>query len=78
MHAGACVLHVRKSKLALCTALQFTEVRFASFLYGGFTIMAVINQPERKLTKRISVQLLVAGTPLMMRFWGERRKRITD
>ena len=31
-------------------------MRFASFLSGGFTAMAVINQPERKLAKRISVQ----------------------
>ena len=29
--------------------VQCTEVRFASFLSGGFTTMAVINQPERKL-----------------------------
>ena len=28
-----------------------TEVRFASFLSGGFTTMAVINPPEMKLTK---------------------------
>ena len=32
-----------------------TEVRFASFLSGGFTTMAVINPPERKLVKRTSV-----------------------
>ena len=31
-----------------------TEVRFASFLSDGFT-MAVINPPERKLVKCISV-----------------------
>ena len=30
-------------------------MRFASFRSGGFTIMAVINLPERKLTKRTSV-----------------------
>ena len=35
---------------------QYTEVRFASFLPGGFTTMAVINPPERKLEKRTSVQ----------------------
>ena len=29
-----------------------TEVHFASFLSDGFTTMAVINQPERKLAKR--------------------------
>ena len=32
-----------------------TEVRFASFLSGGFTTMAVINPLENKLAKRISV-----------------------
>ena len=32
-----------------------TEVRFAIFLSGGFTTMAVINPPERKLAKRTSV-----------------------
>ena len=31
------------------------EVRFASFLSGGFTTMAVINPLERKLAKRTSV-----------------------
>ena len=30
-------------------------MRFASFLSGGFTTMAVINPPERKLAKRTSV-----------------------
>ena len=32
------------------------EVRFARFLSGGFTTMAVLNPPERKLAKRTSVQ----------------------
>ena len=32
-----------------------TEVNFASFLSGGFTTMAIINPPERKLAKRTSV-----------------------
>ena len=35
---------------------QCTEVRFASFLSGGFTTMAVINPPERNLAKCTSVQ----------------------
>ena len=26
--------------------MQYTEVRFASFLSGGFTTMAVMNQPS--------------------------------
>ena len=30
------------------TALHCTEVRFASFLSGGFTTMAVINPTERQ------------------------------
>ena len=34
---------------------QCTEVRFASFLSGGFTTMPVINPPERKRAKRTSV-----------------------
>ena len=32
-----------------------TEVRFDSFLSGGFTTMAVTNPPEKKLAKSISV-----------------------
>ena len=32
-----------------------TEVRFASFLSGGLTTLAVINPPERKLAKHTSV-----------------------
>ena len=35
-----------------------TKVHFASFLSGGFTTKPVINQPERKLAKRTSVQFL--------------------
>ena len=31
--------------------VQCTEVRFASFISGGFTTMAVINPPESKLDK---------------------------
>ena len=34
---------------------KFTEVRFAIFLPGGFTTMAVMNPPEKKLEKRTSV-----------------------
>ena len=36
-------------------------MRFASFLSGGFTTMAVINPPESKLAKRTSVRC-TAGT----------------
>ena len=39
--------------------MQSTEMRFASFLSGGFTTMAVIASPERKLAKRTSVQRCV-------------------
>jgi hypothetical protein len=31
-------------------------VIFASFLYGGFTTMEVINQTESKVAKRTSVE----------------------
>ena len=31
------------------------EVRFASLLSGGFTTMAVIDPPEKKLANRTSV-----------------------
>jgi hypothetical protein len=38
-------------------------VRFATFLSGGFTTMAVINPLERKLAKLTSVQCIgVQGT----------------
>ena len=39
--------------------VQCTEVRFSSFLSSEFTTMAVINQPEKKLAKRTSVQWLI-------------------
>ena len=54
--------------------LQCTEVRFASLLSGGFITAVVVNQPERKLAKRTSVQCLLTfwqsqeGTG--SRFWG--------
>jgi hypothetical protein len=40
---------------------QCTEVCSASLLSGGFTTMAVMNPPEKKLEKRTSVQWHVAG-----------------
>ena len=38
--------------------IHCTEVRFATFISGGFTTMAVINPLVRKLAKRTSVQCL--------------------
>ena len=38
-----------------------TEVRFASFISGEFTTMAVINSPERKLANRIPVHWIAFG-----------------
>ena len=38
---------------------KYTEVRFASYLSGGFTTMAVINLPERNLAKRTSVHCFI-------------------
>ena len=40
----------------VCGLIQRTEVRFASFLSGGFITAIVVNQPEKKLAKRTSVQ----------------------
>ena len=52
------VVFVKASSLLFKLALdiQSKEVRFSSFLSGGFTTMAVINPPESKLAKRTSVQ----------------------
>ena len=36
-----------------------TEVRFDALLSSGFTTMAVINPPERKLAKRTSVHCVI-------------------
>ena len=44
----------KKSVSSYCT-LHCTEVHFVSLLSGGFTTMAVINPPEKKLAKRTSV-----------------------
>ena len=44
-------------KLWCIEGVQYcTEVHFASFLSGGFITAIVLNQPERKLAKRTSVQ----------------------
>ena len=48
--------------ISLLLSPHYTEVRFASFLSGGFTTMTIINQPERKLAKRTSVQCGASGT----------------
>ena len=37
----------------------FTEVRFASFLSGGFITAIVVNSPERNMAKRTSVYLFL-------------------
>ena len=51
------------AKISLDKKFQFMwkEVRFASFLSCGFTTMAVINPPEKKLAKCTSVQCCVNG-----------------
>ncbi len=46
---------------AVVTQLHYTEVRFASFLSGGFITVAVINPPESKLEKRIYVHWKAEG-----------------
>ena len=39
--------------------LQCTEVRFASFVSGGFITAVLVNPPERKMAKRTSVQCAI-------------------
>ena len=39
--------------------MQYTEMRFASFLSDGFITAIEVNPPERKLAKRISVDWLI-------------------
>ena len=36
----------------------YTEVRFASFLSGGFITAIVVKPPERKLAKRTSMECI--------------------
>ena len=46
--------------------VAFSEyMNFTSFLSGGFTTMAVMNPPEKKLEKRTSVQY--AGMPVQQK-----------
>ena len=47
------------SSLNLLGTSQCTEVRFASLLSGGFTSMAVINPPEKKLANRTSMKFIL-------------------
>ena len=44
--------------------MECTQVDFASFIAGGFTTITVINPPERKLAKRISVECLMGKRTL--------------
>ena len=49
-------VHILKPRTsAFFPSYRCTEVCFASFLSGGFTTMAGINTPERKLAKRTTV-----------------------
>ena len=43
-----------------------TEVGFVRFLSGGFTTMAVMNPPEKKLAKDNSVQYGVVNLTLSL------------
>ena len=44
---------------------QRTQVRFDSFLSGGFITMAIIDKQETKLAKRTSVQRSVNGSQVI-------------
>ena len=45
--------------------MECTEVRFASFLSGGFITVIVVNPPEKKLAKCISVYWFACLYPLI-------------
>ena len=49
--------------------MQSTEVRFASFLSGGFITVIVVNPPESKLAKRTSVQSAAIPSGHYRGFW---------
>ena len=52
------MLHLYQNIRWTATFNQFTEVRFPSFFSCGFTIMTLINPPEKKLAKCTSVQFM--------------------
>ena len=63
-------------RTVMCSLLNYffsfthcTEVRFDSFLSGGFTTMAVINPPERKQAKRTSVHCPIFQKPMVREFF---------
>ena len=56
-------ISVSFSFILFSASIQSTEVRFSSFLSGGFTTMAVINPPERKLAKRTCVHCAAYRCP---------------
>ena len=45
-----------------------TEVRFASFLSGGFITVIVVNPPEKNLAKRTSVHWLKNLNVILIEF----------
>ena len=51
---------------------QSTEVRFASFLSGGFITAIVVNPLERKLAKRTFKQSTVCDFTVAMVFFCSR------
>ena len=54
----SCFTHTRHlhTNMFCSGPVQCTNVRFASFLSGGFITAIVVNPPERKLATRTSVQ----------------------
>ena len=76
-HTFKCVCHCRRVMFRVLGMYNFgvccdyfyycTEVRFVSFLSVGFTTMAVINPPEKKLAIRTSVYCMHAHyNPLLI------------
>ena len=62
----ACLVLVTKNSVMLLPTPHFTEMRFASFLFGEFNTDIVINPLEKKLAKRTSVQWDTNGNLLLL------------
>ena len=63
-----------------CTSVhQCTEVRFVSFLSGGFITAIVVNPPERKLAKCTSVHCpSIAAVTILQSLYSTNRIRKTQ
>ena len=56
-----------KFQIIFFDSVHHTDKGFVSFLSGGFTTLAVVNRPERKLAKRTSVHCQIFIYSLSLR-----------